>query len=116
MFTKAAAVGLGVHHVRVNCIAPGNIETPILERTMVGHLPENQRVEAMRTIREYILSQQPLPRQGTTQDIAESALYFASDRSSYVTGTILPVDGGLVAGNPSRTGGISKLQSLGEQR
>ena len=114
MFTKAAAVGLGVHRVRVNCIAPGNIQTPILERTMVAHLPEDQRAEAMRKIREYILSQQPLPRQGTTEDIAEAALYFASDRSSYVTGTILPVDGGLVAGNPSRTGGISKLQSAGK--
>ena len=114
MFTKAAAVGLGVHRVRVNCIAPGNIQTPILERTMVAHLPEDQRAEAMRKIREYILSQQPLPRQGTTEDIAEAALYFASDRSSYVTGTILPVDGGLLAGNPSRTGGISKLQSAGK--
>jgi NAD(P)-dependent dehydrogenase (short-subunit alcohol dehydrogenase family) len=110
-FTKAAAVGLGQHAVRVNCICPGNIETPILERTMTAHLPEEQRAETMRRIREYILSQQPLQRQGTTDDIAEAALYFASDRSSYVTGTTLPVDGGLLAGNPSRTGGISRLQS-----
>lgn len=114
MFTKAAAVGLGQHHVRVNCIAPGNIQTPILEQTMVAHLPEEERAEAMRRIREYIVSQQPLPRQGTTDDIAEAALYFASDRSSYVTGTILPVDGGQVAGNPARTGGIDRLRSGNE--
>lgn len=114
-FTKAAAVGLGQHRVRVNCIAPGNIETPILEQTMASHLPEEERAETMRRLREYILSQQPLPRQGTTDDMAEAALYFASDRSSYVTGTVLPVDGGLVAGSPSRTGGIDRLRDGGHQ-
>ena len=113
MFTKAAAIGLGQHHVRVNCIAPGNIETPILEQTMVAHLPEEERAETMERIRAYIISKQPLPVQGTTQDIAEAALYFASDRSSYVTGTVLPVDGGLVAGPPASTGGIEKLRSGG---
>jgi NAD(P)-dependent dehydrogenase (short-subunit alcohol dehydrogenase family) len=110
-FTKAAAVGLGEHGVRVNCICPGNIETPILERTMTAHLPEEERAATMQRIRAYIQSQQPLQRQGTTDDIAEAALFLASDRSSYITGTTLPVDGGMVAGNPSRTGGISKLQA-----
>jgi NAD(P)-dependent dehydrogenase (short-subunit alcohol dehydrogenase family) len=100
MFTRSAAVDLGRFGIRVNCIAPGNIETPILERTMASHLPEEERAEAMRKIRSVIISRQPLPRQGTTADIAEAALYFASDRSSYVTGTLLPVDGGLVAGTP----------------
>ena len=114
MFTKAAAIGLGQHHVRVNCIAPGNIATPILERTMVAHLPEEERAETIRRIREYILSKQPLPRQGTPEDIAEAALFFASDRSSYVTGTVLPVDGGLVAGPPASTGGIERLRAGGD--
>jgi NAD(P)-dependent dehydrogenase (short-subunit alcohol dehydrogenase family) len=114
-FTKAAAVGLGRHRVRVNCIAPGNIETPILEQAMVSHLPEAERAEALGRIREYILSQQPLARQGTTDDMAEAALYFASDRSAYVTGTVLPVDGGLVAGNPNRTGGINRLSDKGNK-
>jgi len=104
MFTKSAAIDLGRYGIRVNCIAPGNIETPILERTMVSHLPDDERAEAMRKIRSIIISRQPLPRQGTTDDSAEAALYFASDRSSYVTGTLLPVDGGLVAGTPSPAG------------
>ena len=110
-FTKAAAVGLGQHGVRVNCICPGNIETPILESTMTAHLPVEERAETMRRIRAYIQSRQPLQRQGTTDDIAEAALYFASDRSSFVTGATLPVDGGMVAGDPSRTGGITQLQA-----
>lgn len=112
-FTKAAAVGLGQHGVRVNCICPGNIETPILGTALTSHLPEEERADTLRRVREYILSKQPLQRQGTTDDIAEAALYFASDRSSYVTGTTLPVDGGLVAGDPSRTGGVSRLQAGG---
>ena len=113
-FTRAAAVGLGEHGVRVNCICPGNIETPILERTMTSHLPEEERAATMQRFRAYIQSQQPLQRQGTVDDIAEAAVYLASDRSSYVTGTTLPVDGGMVAGNPSRTGGISRLQAGGD--
>jgi NAD(P)-dependent dehydrogenase (short-subunit alcohol dehydrogenase family) len=45
----------------------------------------------------------PLKREGTPGDIAEAALYFASDRSRYVTGTVLPVDGGAVAGKVIRS-------------
>jgi NAD(P)-dependent dehydrogenase (short-subunit alcohol dehydrogenase family) len=100
MFTQSAAIELGEYGVRVNCIAPGNIETPILEQTMATHLPLEQRAELMRRICEFLISQQPISRQGTTDDIAEAALYLASDRSVYVTGTLLPVDGGLLAGNP----------------
>jgi NAD(P)-dependent dehydrogenase (short-subunit alcohol dehydrogenase family) len=112
-FTRAAAIGLGEHGVRVNCICPGNIETPILEQTMVSHLPEGERAEAMQRIRAYIQSQQPLQRQGTVDDIAEAAVFLASDRSSYTTGSMLPVDGGMIAGNPSRAGGISRVRDGG---
>ena len=44
----------------------------------------------------------PLKREGSSEDIAEAALYFASERSRYVTGTVLPVDGGTVAGKAIR--------------
>jgi NAD(P)-dependent dehydrogenase (short-subunit alcohol dehydrogenase family) len=111
MFTKSAAIDLGQHAIRVNCIAPGNIETPILERTMVGDLPEPERSEKLAQMRSLIIARQPLQRQGTTDDIAEAALYFASDRSAYVTGTMLPVDGGLVAGNPTRSFELRSQQS-----
>lgn len=104
-FTRSSAIDLGRFAVRVNCIAPGNIETPILEQTMVSHLPAEERAEAMAKIRAMIISRQPLQRQGTTADVAEAVLYFASDRSSYLTGTLLPVDGGLTAGTPRSAGG-----------
>ena len=49
-------------------------------------------------IRETMRNDRPLKREGTAEDVAEAALYFATDRSRYVTGTVLPVDGGTVAG------------------
>jgi len=52
--------------------------------------------------RERMRANRPLERDGTPQDVAEAALYFASARSAYVTGTVLPVDGGTVAGTPIR--------------
>ncbi|HWS46469.1 MAG TPA: SDR family oxidoreductase [Acidimicrobiia bacterium] len=110
MFSRCAAVDLGKYAIRVNCIAPGNIETPILEQAIASRVPEEERTELMQKIRSYILSRQPLQQQGTTDDIAEAALYFASDRSKYVTGTLLPVDGGMVAGNPAAHGGLERLR------
>jgi NAD(P)-dependent dehydrogenase (short-subunit alcohol dehydrogenase family) len=49
-------------------------------------------------IRQQMRDDRPLKREGTVEDVAEAALYFATDRSRYVTGTVLPVDGGTVAG------------------
>ncbi len=101
MFTKCAAIDLGEDAIRVNCIAPGNIETPILSAVMTSGMPEEDREQLMGKIRQFLLSRQPLHRQGTTNDLAEALLYFASDRSAYVTGALLPVDGGMLAGNPA---------------
>ena len=97
-FSRCAAVDLGEYAIRVNCLAPGNIETPILSSVMAADLPEDEREAVMRAVREYIISRQAIRRQGTTEDIAQAALYFASDRSNYVTGSLLPVDAGITAG------------------
>jgi NAD(P)-dependent dehydrogenase (short-subunit alcohol dehydrogenase family) len=100
-FTKSAAIELAGYEIRVNAIAPGNIATPLLATT-VGNLnaEELERYEA--SIRETMRADPPLKPEGTPTDIAEAALYFASDRSRYVTGTVLPVDGGTVAGKVIR--------------
>ena len=102
-FSKCAAVDLGELGIRVNCIAPGNIETPILGGVMAAGMPEEEKAELMEKIRAFLLTRQAIKRQGTTNDIAEAALYFASDRSSYVTGNMLTVDGGMTAGAPPQT-------------
>jgi NAD(P)-dependent dehydrogenase (short-subunit alcohol dehydrogenase family) len=101
-FTKSAAIELAHYEIRVNAIAPGNIPTPLLKTSATNIDPEElERYEA--GIRETMRADRPLKREGTPDDIAEAALYFASDRSRYVTGTVLPVDGGAVAGKVIRS-------------
>jgi NAD(P)-dependent dehydrogenase (short-subunit alcohol dehydrogenase family) len=101
-FTKCAAIELAHYEVRVNTIAPGNIPTPLVAKSAANMDPEQiERFEA--TIRQTMRDDRPLKREGTPEDVAEAALYFASERSRYVTGTVLPVDGGTVAGKPIRS-------------
>jgi NAD(P)-dependent dehydrogenase (short-subunit alcohol dehydrogenase family) len=96
-FTKCAAIELAHYEVRVNCIAPGNIPTPLLQTAATDEDRERlERFEAK--IRQQMRDDRPLKREGTPADVAEAVLYFATERSRYVTGTVLPVDGGTVAG------------------
>jgi NAD(P)-dependent dehydrogenase (short-subunit alcohol dehydrogenase family) len=96
-FTKSAAIELARYDVRVNCIAPGNIPTAILEKSATDE--DRERLEAFEArIRQQMRDDRPLQREGTPDDVAEAVLYYATDRSRYVTGTVLPVDGGTVAG------------------
>lgn len=100
-FTKCAAIELAPYAIRVNCLAPGSIPTPILAAS-ANQLSEQARDAFVKASRESMRANRPLEREGTPEDVAEAALYFASARSAYVTGTVLPVDGGTVAGTPIR--------------
>ncbi|MBU8831382.1 SDR family NAD(P)-dependent oxidoreductase [Mycolicibacterium goodii] len=96
-FTKSAAIELAHHEIRVNAIAPGNIRTAIVAKSASAE--DRQRIEEFEAgIRAQMRADRPLKREGTVEDVAEAALYFATDRSRYVTGTVLPIDGGTVAG------------------
>jgi NAD(P)-dependent dehydrogenase (short-subunit alcohol dehydrogenase family) len=101
MFTKSAAIELAYHDVRVNCIAPGSIPTPILASSASGRTREELE-HFEQTIRAQMRADRPLQRDGTPEDVAEAALYLAGDRSRYVTGTVLRVDGGTAAGKAIR--------------
>ena len=79
---KSIAQELGPKGVRANAIAPGFIETP-----MTAQLPEDVRKDWMKKI--------PLRRGGQTEDIANVCLFLASDMSSYVSGQVIQVDGGM---------------------
>jgi len=113
MFTKCAAIDLGEFNIRVNAIAPGNIETDILGRNQGSGVPDEKREEFTKAIRQYIISRQALKLQGKVEDIAQAVLFFVTDRSRYVTGTLLPVDAGLSAGTPrsSSAGGIEQIRA-----
>lgn len=81
-FTKSIAKELGSRNIRCNAVAPGFIETP-----MTKQLPEEVRKDWMTKI--------PLRRGGLDQDVAKVSLFLASELSSYVTGQVIQVDGGL---------------------
>jgi 3-oxoacyl-[acyl-carrier protein] reductase len=82
-FTKALALELATRNICVNCIAPGFIQT-----RMTDVLTDGQK--------EGILKKIPMGRMGNPQDIANAAVYLASNLSDYVTGQVLTVDGGMV--------------------
>jgi NAD(P)-dependent dehydrogenase (short-subunit alcohol dehydrogenase family) len=96
-FTKSAAIELAHYEIRVNAIAPGNIRTAIVRKSAAGADAE-QLEQFEEKIRAQMRADRPLKREGTVEDVAEAALYFAGDRSRYVTGTVLPIDGGTSAG------------------
>ncbi|GJH39989.1 dehydrogenase [Capnocytophaga sp. HP1101] len=89
-FTKALAFEVGHLGVRVNAVAPGSISTPQFNRNLQALTPEKQ--EAFETMVKEIY---PLQHIGTPEDIAEACVFLASDRASWITGTVIAVDGGL---------------------
>ncbi|MEB3068120.1 SDR family NAD(P)-dependent oxidoreductase [[Mycobacterium] vasticus] len=101
-FTKSAAIELAHYDIRVNAIAPGNIPTPFVASSAAANLDPDEVTRYEAAIRETMRADRPLKREGTPDDVAEAALYLAGDRSRYVTGVVLPVDGGTVAGKAIR--------------
>lgn len=96
--TKSLAIDLAKHWIRVNCLAPGHIRTPIHKMTNSPLAPEvAERVEkAMQPVWD---SNKPYKRFGVPEDAAQAALFLVSDRAAQITGAILPVDGGISAGD-----------------
>ena len=91
VMTKAMAVDHGRQGIRVNCICPGDTETPM------EHEDADRRGMSWD---DYVAgaSDRPLGRMGRPEEISMAALFLASDESSFITGAVLPVDGGGVAG------------------
>ncbi|WKZ61038.1 MAG: glucose 1-dehydrogenase [Cyclobacteriaceae bacterium] len=82
--TRTLAVELSPHGVRVNCIAPGFIATKMSATALNGDPERKQKV----------LSRTPMGRLGDPNDVANAAYFLASDDSTFITGTVVPVDGG----------------------
>jgi len=92
LMTKAMAIDHGRQNIRVNCICPGDTDTAMLrsEARQLGEPEDGFLSES---------ANRPLGRVGRPQEIAQAALYLASDSSSFVTGAALVVDGGGLAGS-----------------
>lgn len=93
--TRSVAMELGEKGVRVNCICPGGIATPLLTGLFATEVDE---ADAMNMVKQQIALMQPLQRAGLPEDVASAALWLASEDSSFVNGHALVVDGGLTGG------------------
>ncbi|MFN2427139.1 MAG: SDR family NAD(P)-dependent oxidoreductase [Candidatus Binatia bacterium] len=94
--TRTVAMELGEKGVRVNCICPGGIATPLLATGFGGEGMDEASALAM--VKQAMAVFQPVQRAGLPEDIASAALWLASDESSFVNGHALVVDGGLTGG------------------
>jgi NAD(P)-dependent dehydrogenase (short-subunit alcohol dehydrogenase family) len=94
--TRSVANEVGEENGRVNAIAPGAIPTAIFGR--VGGLDQEAAEALIPMLKMGFVKAQPIPRSGEAVDIAEAALWLASDASSFVTGICLPVEGGMTTG------------------
>ncbi len=88
--TRAMAIDHGRHNIRVNCVCPGDIETPMLE---------SERMQLGQDVQSFMreAANRPLGRVGAPDDIANAVLFLASPMSSWITGAALVVDGGGLA-------------------
>jgi NAD(P)-dependent dehydrogenase (short-subunit alcohol dehydrogenase family) len=88
--TRSMATDLAPHGIRVNAICPGVIDTP-MPRRYLENVPDKEgawrQMEAMHLLK----------RLGRPQEVVSAALYLASDEASFMTGAVVPVDGGLTA-------------------
>jgi NAD(P)-dependent dehydrogenase (short-subunit alcohol dehydrogenase family) len=84
------AIELAPHKIRVNAVAPAVVETPVYGT----FLSDEQVKEVLPTFNAF----HPLGRNGQPRDVAEAILFLASEQASWITGTVLPVDGGVTAG------------------
>ena len=91
--TRQLAADYAEKGVRVNAVAPGAVRTPLSESQFRARARDDTHFDELL---DAVIDRYPLARWGTTEDIAQAILFFASNQSSWVTGQILPVDGGLL--------------------
>ena len=90
VFTRDMAIELATSGVRINCVCPGVIETPMMER-WTDLMPDKEEAKAM------LRGVMPIGRMGTAEEVAGAVLFFASADSSLCQGAVLSVDGGFTA-------------------
>jgi NAD(P)-dependent dehydrogenase (short-subunit alcohol dehydrogenase family) len=87
--TQQAALDLAPHRIRVNAVAPGTIMTPLNEKVFREHPDPDALIRTWNAAH-------PIGRFGQPEEVAEAVLFLVSERASFITGTILRVDGGLM--------------------
>lgn len=90
--TRSIAIDFVTQGIRVNAICPGTVETPFVEGYLARNFPD-----AKEEVRQQLHARQPIGRMGRPDEIANAALYLASDEAAFVTGSTLVIDGGWTA-------------------
>ena len=101
--TRSLAIELGKYGIRVNCISPGPTRTPM---TAMDGAPEDRVEELADISMEAMRGRMPLGRLGMPEDVANAAVFLASDLAAQITGVDLAVDGGETLGNMENTADI----------
>jgi NAD(P)-dependent dehydrogenase (short-subunit alcohol dehydrogenase family) len=111
--TRCVAMELGEHGVRVNSISPGSIATGILAKAL-GVKDPSQADGMADKLKTAFATAQPIPRAGVPDDIAQCACWLASDRSSFVNGEDIIVDGGQIRGRfySPHQAGLRQMKSM----
>lgn len=109
-FSKSSAIDLARHGIRVNCIVPGHVRT---ELSSFGEKGADSDLAARieEGVNAVYLSNQLIKRRGEPEDVAGLALFLASDKSRHMTGTVIPVEGGVTVGDP-----VNHLQDILDAR
>jgi NAD(P)-dependent dehydrogenase (short-subunit alcohol dehydrogenase family) len=109
-FSKSVAIDLAEYNIRVNCLAPGHIRTPLTAFSQPGMTAEEiERVKL--AVSPAMDVNQPLKRHGKPNDVAQAVLFLCSERAAQITGVVLPVDGGISAGDS-----VNHLQAIIDAR
>ncbi len=93
--TKSSALDYAPFGIRVNCVCPGTIETPLF-REVIGKISVEQ-MKPIDAIVEGSAAAQPMKRNGQPSEVASVVAFLFSDNSSFMTGSLIPVDGGYTA-------------------
>jgi 2-keto-3-deoxy-L-fuconate dehydrogenase len=90
--TRSVATDYVTQGIRCNCLCPGTVHTPSLDERIEANAAVAGSVEAARAA---FIARQPMGRLGTPEEIAELAVYLASDAAQFITGQAIVIDGGL---------------------
>lgn len=110
--SKCVAMQLGESGVRVNALSPGGIATGIFGKAL--GLPTDRAEQSAQQLTGALAKMQPIPRAGLPDDIAQAALFLASDEASFINGQDIVVDGGVTAGRmwTPQQDGLNQMRRL----
>lgn len=95
--TRSIAMDYATLGVRSNCICPGCIKTPLCER-FNEEVGSREGISGKEALNKFVMANIPMERVGLPEEVASVVLFLASDQASYITGAVIPIDGGLTAG------------------